>query len=88
MEDGLAKYVTTTLFAVRLTAADQHRSIGVSNFGVKDLEILLASAKIKPAANQVSEDVMKFSREALTFNKDSSSSLCLHATGTYSEVCR
>jgi hypothetical protein len=34
---------------------DQHRSIGVSNFGVKDLEILLASAKIKPAANQVRE---------------------------------
>ncbi|KAG1758231.1 NADP-dependent oxidoreductase domain-containing protein [Suillus occidentalis] len=30
-----------------------NRSIGVSNFGVKDLEILLASAKIKPAANQI-----------------------------------
>lgn len=29
------------------------KSIGVSNFGVKDLEILLASAKIKPAANQI-----------------------------------
>ncbi|KAG1857001.1 NADP-dependent oxidoreductase domain-containing protein [Suillus subalutaceus] len=29
------------------------RSIGVSNFGVQDLEILLASAKIKPAANQI-----------------------------------
>lgn len=53
MEDGLAKYVTTTLFAVRLTAAHQHRSIGVSNFGVKDLEILLASAKIKPASIKI-----------------------------------
>ncbi|KAG6888594.1 hypothetical protein C0995_007113 [Termitomyces sp. Mi166 len=29
------------------------RSIGVSNFGVADLQILLASAKIKPAVNQV-----------------------------------
>jgi diketogulonate reductase-like aldo/keto reductase len=29
------------------------RSIGVSNFGVQHLEILLASAKIKPVANQV-----------------------------------
>jgi diketogulonate reductase-like aldo/keto reductase len=29
------------------------KSIGVSNFGVQDLEILLASAKIKPAANQI-----------------------------------
>jgi len=29
------------------------KSIGVSNFGVADLEILLASAKIKPAANQI-----------------------------------
>lgn len=86
MEDGLAKYVTTTLFAVWLTA-NQHRSIGVSNFGVKDLEILLASAKIKPAANQVRKKRDRFSRGFLTFNKDSSSSLCLHATGTYSEVC-
>ncbi|KAI0795050.1 Aldo/keto reductase [Abortiporus biennis] len=29
------------------------KSIGVSNFGVADLEILLASAKIKPVANQI-----------------------------------
>jgi len=29
------------------------RSIGVSNFGVSDLKVLLASAKIKPAANQI-----------------------------------
>lgn len=29
------------------------RSIGISNFGVAELEILLASAKVKPAANQV-----------------------------------
>ncbi|KAG6827224.1 hypothetical protein H0H92_012723 [Tricholoma furcatifolium] len=28
------------------------KSIGVSNFGVAELEILLASAKVKPAANQ------------------------------------
>ncbi|KAL4255655.1 NADP-dependent oxidoreductase domain superfamily protein [Pleurotus pulmonarius] len=29
------------------------KSIGVSNFGVEDLKILLASAKIKPVANQI-----------------------------------
>ncbi|KAI0036349.1 Aldo/keto reductase [Vararia minispora EC-137] len=29
------------------------KSIGVSNFGVNDLEALLASAKVKPAANQI-----------------------------------
>lgn len=29
------------------------KSIGVSNFDVKDLQILLASAKIKPAVNQI-----------------------------------
>jgi len=29
------------------------KSIGVSNFGVSELETLLASAKIKPAANQI-----------------------------------
>ena len=29
------------------------RSIGVSNFSEKDLEVLLASARIKPAVNQV-----------------------------------
>ncbi|KAH9965267.1 Aldo/keto reductase [Russula dissimulans] len=29
------------------------KSIGVSNFGVDDLKVLLASAKIKPAANQI-----------------------------------
>ncbi|KAF9500242.1 Aldo/keto reductase [Pleurotus eryngii] len=29
------------------------KSIGVSNFGVEDLKILLASAKVKPVANQI-----------------------------------
>jgi len=29
------------------------KSIGVSNFGVQELSILLASAKVKPAANQI-----------------------------------
>ncbi|KAG2066640.1 Aldo/keto reductase [Suillus decipiens] len=52
VEDGLAKYVTQPYLLFWLTT-DQHRSIGVSNFGVQDLEILLASAKIKPAVNQI-----------------------------------
>jgi len=29
------------------------KSIGISNFGVQDMEILLASAKVKPAVNQI-----------------------------------
>lgn len=50
-EDGLAKYATPSS---ALTCADiVHRSIGVSNFNVKELQTLLASAKIKPVANQV-----------------------------------
>ncbi|THV01997.1 Aldo/keto reductase [Dendrothele bispora CBS 962.96] len=31
------------------------KSIGVSNFGVKDMAVLLATAEIKPAANQTSK---------------------------------
>lgn len=31
----------------------QWRSIGVSNFNVKEIQILVASAKIKPVVNQV-----------------------------------
>ncbi|KAF7312873.1 Aldo-keto reductase [Mycena kentingensis (nom. inval.)] len=36
-----------------IQAAGLVKSIGVSNFGVQDLAILLASAKVKPAANQI-----------------------------------
>ncbi|KAH7886725.1 NADP-dependent oxidoreductase domain-containing protein [Phlebopus sp. FC_14] len=37
----------------KIKEAGLARSIGVSNFDVKDLEILLASAKVKPAVNQI-----------------------------------
>lgn len=37
----------------KVKAAGFAKSIGVSNFGVKELEILLASAKVKPVANQI-----------------------------------
>lgn len=36
-----------------LQGAGLSKSIGVSNFGVEELETLLASAKIKPAVNQI-----------------------------------
>ena len=40
---------------VRLTLlTGMSRSIGVSNFNVPELQTLLASARIKPVANQVS----------------------------------
>ncbi|KAH9050227.1 Aldo/keto reductase [Lactarius hengduanensis] len=40
------------------------KSIGVSNFGVDELEILLASAKIKPAANQILLHPYVYARQA------------------------
>ena len=52
--DGLVKYVSYFSSRALLTLhLSQWRSIGISNFNVKDIEILLASAKIKPAVNQV-----------------------------------
>lgn len=54
-EQGLAKYeiIKWCLWYLILKACTSFRSIGVSNFGVAELSILLASAKVKPAANQV-----------------------------------
>lgn len=40
------------------------KSIGVSNFGIDDLTILLASAKIKPAANQILLHPYVYARQA------------------------
>ncbi|KAH9006535.1 Aldo/keto reductase [Lactarius hatsudake] len=40
------------------------KSIGVSNFGVDELEILLASAKIKPAVNQILLHPYVYARQA------------------------
>jgi len=40
------------------------KSIGVSNFGIDELEILLASAKIKPAANQILLHPYVYARQA------------------------
>ncbi|KAH8996666.1 Aldo/keto reductase [Lactarius akahatsu] len=40
------------------------KSIGVSNFGVDELEILLASAKIKPVANQILLHPYVYARQA------------------------
>jgi diketogulonate reductase-like aldo/keto reductase len=52
--DGLAKWVLVAV-GLSLFCIDRiPRSIGVSNFGVNDLEALLSVAKVKPAVNQVS----------------------------------
>jgi len=40
------------------------KSIGVSNFGIDELDILLASAKIKPAANQILLHPYVYARQA------------------------
>ncbi|KAI0338423.1 Aldo/keto reductase [Trametopsis cervina] len=40
------------------------KSIGVSNFGVAELETLLASAKVKPAANQILFHPYVYARQA------------------------
>ena len=51
----IAKPDITTFWAKmeKIHAEGLAKSIGVSNFDVPSLEILLASAKIKPVANQV-----------------------------------
>ncbi|KAJ8487792.1 hypothetical protein ONZ51_g3947 [Trametes cubensis] len=57
-QDGLVKSASPTPF-IRFEdspltfCSARRRSIGVSNFGVPELQILLASAKVKPAANQI-----------------------------------
>lgn len=52
---GLVKYVSFIEFTQRadLSGSSSFRSIGISNFSVKDTQVLLASAKIPPAVNQV-----------------------------------
>lgn len=52
---GLAKYASSSCEGSEFISHNYSvcRSIGVSNFGVDELTILLASAKVKPAANQV-----------------------------------
>lgn len=53
----------STLYLRRLTLIPptfNFRSIGVSNFGVNDLAVLLASAKVPPAANQVCVSTSRF----------------------------
>ena len=75
MEDlknyGLVKYIlyyiSHSLFSSR--ALNSHfcddRSIGISNFGVNEIEILLASAKIKPAVNQVRYYYLQYSPHSI-----------------------
>ena len=62
------------------------RSIGVSNFGVTELQILIASAKIKPAANQVranARNLHAFEFIDIVPHLDSSSSLRLRQTSSH-----
>jgi diketogulonate reductase-like aldo/keto reductase len=47
-----------------LKRAGLAKSIGVSNFGIDELAILLASAKIKPAANQILLHPYVYARQA------------------------
>ena len=55
------------------------RSIGVSNFKVEDLEVILKTAKIVPAVNQVRPSfqfiLMSFSRRLLNFSHTRSNSI-------------
>ncbi|KAF7362533.1 NADPH-dependent conjugated polyketone reductase C1 [Mycena venus] len=47
------KYATGSVEMEEIQSLGMTRSIGVSNFNVEQLEILLTSAKVKPAVNQV-----------------------------------
>ena len=62
------------------------RSIGVSNFGVQDLSILMASAKVKPAAHQASISSLQVPFEsslgAITYT-DYAEPVCLLFTSSH-----
>jgi hypothetical protein len=60
----------------------------VSNFGVKDLATLVASAKVKPAANQVRMNPpLAFPFVVLTRAPDPPAPLRLRAAGADHRVC-
>jgi len=52
-EKGLAKYVGSFRFKLSNHTYSSYRNIGVSNFNVDDLKVLLKDAKVTPAVNQV-----------------------------------
>ncbi|CAE7282386.1 unnamed protein product [Symbiodinium natans] len=45
------------------------RAIGVSNFDKPSLEVLMETAKVKPAVNQIELNVLEFDAEALAFSE-------------------
>jgi diketogulonate reductase-like aldo/keto reductase len=49
---GLRSIVVWSIQKLKLTLY-AHRNIGVSNFSIADLQVLLKDAKVKPAVNQV-----------------------------------
>ena len=56
-KEGLARFVFDCYLSMYFTIVEQllgHRSIGVSNFTLEDLRLLMKHAKIIPAVNQVS----------------------------------
>ncbi|KAJ3526230.1 hypothetical protein NMY22_g10244 [Coprinellus aureogranulatus] len=68
-----------------LQSAGLAKSIGVSNFGVEELETLLATAKVKPAVNQSTEAVDPFTLTAdkLLDFADPPTSICIQEAETY-----
>ncbi|KAG2346219.1 Aldo/keto reductase [Suillus weaverae] len=62
------------------------RSIGVSNFDEKQLEILLSSAKIKPAANQIYLNPYNYQQQSLTLEYASKYDIVIEAYGALTPV--
>ena len=63
-EDGLSRYAVLFFFSPETFAfayGSNHRSIGVSNFGLDLLKQLVKIANVKPAVNQVRRSPLLFS---------------------------
>ncbi|KXN81908.1 NAD/NADP-dependent indole-3-acetaldehyde reductase [Leucoagaricus sp. SymC.cos] len=64
------------------------KSIGVSNFGVPELKTLLASAKIKPAANQILLHPYVYARQAPILSFAASEGIAIEAYSTLIPLTR
>ncbi|KAG2132316.1 NADP-dependent oxidoreductase domain-containing protein [Suillus bovinus] len=64
------------------------RSIGVSNFNEKQLEILLSSAKIRPAANQIYLHPYNYQQQSPTLEYAAKYDIVIEAYGALTPVTR
>jgi methylglyoxal/glyoxal reductase len=69
---GAGKNEETWQALIELQQARKCRSIGVSNFGIDDLQKLMRTTGLKPAVNQIEYNVFTYPRELEAFCKENS----------------